>query len=1014
MALGKRLIQTSGAAECTTETVTAFGANAANSTNYAIYKLDGDSNDVTTNYNATNNVSFNSSGKFGQSATFNNTNTFIELPSTIDDPMRTAGAFTVSLWYKHATQTNAYGGKILSLLNNIYNLITAHASNNTITAIVNNSSNSSSSVTSSALSTGTWYHIVWTGNATNGVSLYIDSVLIGNAAWDGTFFSYTDTNYKYNRLGYQNLSIASLVGELDQARFFNRAVTSSEVAELYAETSSTTSNENLLNDGAGVALYSLDYDASDTGGLYDGTPTDVDFGVGGQINTGARFNGSSSKIEVSNQVIPNGAASISFWYNANGNTGTQYILGGGVATASKGITVYLSEISTGNHSFGALVAKGVSSLAGSATGTTVYSTTSWHHVVCTWDGTTSSNALKVYVNNSLLAQGTIDTTSASIGTYTNFAIGGLNGGTFADGTVDQVRIFSKVLSTTEVSTLYAETACVHTATTDDIDYPVTNAAYYKLDNSAEDSKGTNDGTETDIEYRFGRYGQAAVFNGSSSGIGLPKNSTISPANDFTYSLWFKSDGTTFQTLFSHLGNTNPKYGVFLNHSSDTSQSIRFFYSTGSNSQGNQSSTANVWNVGQWHHLVITKSSSAGLKGYLDADEIITDATLTADLTPYTLQNGNSNLGVYQYLTSGGKLYYMDGQIDQVRIFTSALSAANILKLAEEKPETDTSNFKAVLYEGTGASQYISNVGMDLETSGGLVWIKSRSSSSYWHTLFDTVRGPLKRIFSNSTSAESNTANTLTSFDSNGFTIGNQAGQNANNITYVAWNWKGGGTAVSNGNGSITSSVSANTAAGFSIVTYTGTSTIGDTIGHGLGTPDLIIVKNRDNSSASWAVWSSTFSAASETLFLDLTSPSNQYINRFGTVNSTTFQAGSSGGTEVNASGNNFVAYIFKSVSGYSKIGSYSGGSSGNQITGVGFKPNFLVIKRTDSAGGWRVQDVRRKGTSGTNKNVLEWNDPAIEQVNYVDVSFDTDGFTLNTTSNDYNNSSGTYIYLAIK
>ena len=253
MAFNKRLF-IGGAAECNTETVTAFGANAANSTNYAVYKLDGDSNDVTTNYNATNNVSFNGSGKFGSSATFNNTNTVIELPSTIDDPMRTAGAFTVSLWYKHATQTNAYGGRILGLLNNIYNLISVHASNNTITAIVSNSSNNSSSVTSSALSAGTWYHIVWTGNATNGVSLYIDSVLVGSAAWDGTFLTYTDTNYTYNRLGYQNLSIASLVGELDQARFFNRAVTSTEVAELYAETSSTTSNTNLLNDGAGVAL----------------------------------------------------------------------------------------------------------------------------------------------------------------------------------------------------------------------------------------------------------------------------------------------------------------------------------------------------------------------------------------------------------------------------------------------------------------------------------------------------------------------------------------------------------------------------------------------------------------------------------------------------------------------------------------------------------------------------------------------------------------------------------------
>jgi hypothetical protein len=109
-----------------------------------------------------------------------------------------------------------------------------------------------------------------------------------------------------------------------------------------------------------------------------------------------------------------------------------------------------------NQSFGALVAKGTSSLAGSATGSTTYSTTDWHNVVFTWDGTSNSNAFKVYVNGSLLVEGTSDTSSASIGAYTYFAMGGLQGGTYAEGELDQVRIFNRVLEGDEVFKLYAE------------------------------------------------------------------------------------------------------------------------------------------------------------------------------------------------------------------------------------------------------------------------------------------------------------------------------------------------------------------------------------------------------------------------------------------------------------------------------------------------------------------------------------------------------------------------------
>tara|TARA_B100001250_G_C19569762_1_gene687129 strand:- start:469 stop:843 length:375 start_codon:yes stop_codon:yes gene_type:complete len=113
-----------------------------------------------------------------------------------------------------------------------------------------------------------------------------------------------------------------------------------------------------------------------------------------------------------------------------------------------------------------------------------------------------------------------------------------------------------------------------------------------------------------------------------------------------------------------------------------------------------------------------------------------------------------------------------------------------------------------------------------------------------------------------------------------------------------------------------------------------------------------------------------------------------------------------------SSGNNLLMYCWTSINKYSKIGSYTGGSSGKQVTGLGFQPRFLVIKRTDSTGGWRVQDAERLGTPPSDKNVLEWNDSAAEQVDYVDLAFDADGFTLNTTSGDYNSSGGEYIYIA--
>ncbi len=787
-----------------------------------------------------------------------------------------------------------------------------------------------------------------------------------------------------------------------------------------------TETTDIFGGSTGKALYSMDYDASDTSGVYNGTPSNVDFGVGGQINTGARFNGSSSKIEVSNQVIPNGAASISFWYNANGNTGTQYILGGGVATASKGITVYLSEISTGNHSFGALVAKGVSSLAGSATGTTVYSTTSWHHVVCTWDGTTSSNALKVYVNNSLLAQGTIDTTSASIGTYTNFAIGGLNGGTFADGTVDQVRIFSKVLTGVggEVSTLYQEQACVHTATTTDVDYPVTNAAYYKLDNSGEDSKGTNDLTENNIEYRFGKYNQAGLFNGT-NGYLYASNSVQQPTTNFSVSVWvlFHQIKTASTGVIGNFKTgVTPQIGWAIAHQNGTPLQFWADGTAGSSNDGMVQSTSSI-PTNEWIHVVGTYDGSnvkIYINGTLENTKSYTQTPATTD-QPLVIGRWYGNFDDL----------YTDGQIDQVRIFSTAISQANVTSLYNEKPETDTSNFKTVLYEGTSANQYISNVGMDLETGGGLVWIKNREQPDH-HVLFDSVRGATKYIMSSSTGQETPDSATLTSFEKNGFFLGADGATggaaNGNNESLVAWCWKGGGAAVTNTNGAnITSSVSANTAAGFSIVTYTGTgngNVTSDTVGHGLSsTPDIVIVKRR-NGNDNWQIQANiggtyksggfgtgAFAVASPTPVAD---PTSTVFNPF--FSNTT-------GT--------YVAYLWHSVSGYSRISTYTGAGSGTRVYTTddgtssgsnGFKPSFVVIKNVDTGGsgfGWYVYDTRRDDLDGDDnlEAYILWESNAAEVVSNTGsngVVMENDGFTLDVSATALNGAGDTFLFMAFK
>jgi len=317
-------------------------------------------------------------------------------------------------------------------------------------------------------------------------------------------------------------------------------------------------------------------------------------------------------------------------------------------------------------------------------------------------------------------------------------------------------------------------------------------------------------------------------------------------------------------------------------------------------------------------------------------------------------------------------------------------------------------FQTKLYTGNGGTQSITLDGSE-DMQPDWVWIKNRSSA-YSHTVFDVIRGTTKRLMTNETAAEETDANTLTAFGSDGFSLGTNVALNQSSTAHVAWNWKGGGSASSNTDGSTTSTVSANTTAGFSIVSYSGTGS-NATVGHGLSSaPNVVIIKKRSISSQ----WCFGTSALGFTKFLELnlTSAAGTNSNRFNDTapTSSVFSVGTEG--DVNTSGT-YIAYCFAEKKGYSKFGSYTGnGNADGTFVYTGFKPAWVIIKRTDSADSWLMIDNKRVGYNGGN-NVLEADANSAEDSGVADrQDILSNGFKLRSDWTKINASGGTYIYMA--
>ena len=329
----------------------------------------------------------------------------------------------------------------------------------------------------------------------------------------------------------------------------------------------------------------------------------------------------------------------------------------------------------------------------------------------------------------------------------------------------------------------------------------------------------------------------------------------------------------------------------------------------------------------------------------------------------------------------------------------------------DKPED---YFNTKLYTGTGATQSITGVGFQPD----LLWIRNRFNSGRTARAIDSVRGVGKLLNIAGSADEDTQADTVTSFDSDGFSLGadsSEYGVNDNTGSHVAWSWKAGTSftndASATGIGNIDSTGSVNTDAGFSVISYTGDANADNTVAHGLGSvPKMIILKNRSISS-NWMVYHAS-TGAQAPLFLNLTNAAGSGDpDRFKVVpTSSVFTPGTA--QEGNGNGNSIIAYCFAEKQGYSKFGSYTGNDNADgTFVYTGFAPAWVMIKRTNSVNDWLILDTKRNPINPSNERILANTNAAASTANTM-VDFLSNGFKPRSTYGGINGDSDNFIYMA--
>ena len=324
-------------------------------------------------------------------------------------------------------------------------------------------------------------------------------------------------------------------------------------------------------------------------------------------------------------------------------------------------------------------------------------------------------------------------------------------------------------------------------------------------------------------------------------------------------------------------------------------------------------------------------------------------------------------------------------------------------------------FNTKLYTGNAGGQAISGIGFQPD----FLWIKARSDA-YQHSLRDVIRGSTKTLRSNGTNAEATQSDSVTSFDSDGFTLGADSSSfvNQNSSTYVSWNWKAGTSVSGNTGGSGTAKTytgSVNTDAGFSIIKYTGNGTSGHTIPHHLGTTPALVIARTISVAKDWNVYHHKNTSAPETdvLVLNTTAATADDLGVWNDTAPTSSVVTLGDSSQLNTNDGTCIMYAFSEKQGYSKFSSYIGnGNVNGSYIHLGFKPAWVMIKLTSGAGeDWKIYDDKRLGYNAANKS-LAANTNAADSNSNISIDILSNGFKNRNTSGALNSSGATYIYMA--
>ena len=468
----------------------------------------------------------------------------------------------------------------------------------------------------------------------------------------------------------------------------------------------------------------------------------------------------------------------------------------------------------------------------------------------------------------------------------------------------------------------------------------------------------------------------------------------------TLGLGFRTDTNKVESAYSDEAN---KYYFYLNNSN----AYRIVETTNTALGANLNSTTSTFQV------AIDFDAAKyyfGVNNTWYAADWGTDGDPASGTNPsYDLTDG-TKMFPFVYV-AGGTWTVNFGQQPFTYTPPTGFKKINAYNLPDSTVEDGSDYMNNKLWTGNGTNQDI-DVGWD----AGLIWYRNRTDASggVWT---DIVRGDDLHFQTTNSNAEGSFGDM--EFITNGYNVaGNANLDNLSGKAYVGWNWLAGGTGSTNNDGSITSTVSVNTTAGFSIVSYAGSNAAG-TIGHGLGnTPDVLITKNRnEGTDGNWVFWHSSMTNAFSTdayyMYLNSTQAQNASGGVFykGTdINATTYGF-QSGNTNVNASGDNYITYAFAPVEGYSKFDGYTGnGSADGPFIYTGFRPAFVLIKITSTTDEWVIYDTARDTYNVANKR-LNPNSTIAEQTSQS-IDIVSNGFKPRSTGANINQNAATYIYMA--